>query len=68
MRKLRGGSRRTAQSPKGTHVIRYGVCIGYWPCLQAPFIQISFGTRTYEAWYGLPSYQPKGGVEWQSQS
>lgn len=68
MRKLRVGVRRTTQSPEGTHVIRYGVCFGYWPCLRAPFIQLSFGTRTIEVWHGLPSYQSKGGVKWQSQS
>jgi hypothetical protein len=46
-------------SPDGgpLKVRAFGVRIGYWPCLQAPFIEIALGTKRYELWYGLPSYR-----------
>lgn len=43
------GVRRTA--------IGFGVKVGYWPCLRAPYIEIAFGTKRYGWWYGLPTYK-----------
>lgn len=56
MMRLRWMLRRTtARSPKGVYVSRFGLSVGYWPCLRAPFVQLSLGSRHFELWYGLPS-------------
>lgn len=34
----------------------YGARVGYWPCLRAPFIEVSIGKHRFAVWYGLPSY------------
>jgi hypothetical protein len=40
--------------------IGYGPKIGYWPCLQAPFVQFSIHHWVFEIWFGLPSYKAGG--------
>jgi hypothetical protein len=55
-RKFRWDYRLSAADENGRHVIMYGIRVGYWPCLDAPFLQISFGKHIFEFWYGLPSY------------
>lgn len=42
-----------------TLVPSLGVRCGYWPCLRGPFIQLAFGTRYLEFWYGLESHKNK---------
>lgn len=56
--RLRKAHRRTATKP-GTdrHVLGFGARLGYWPCLRAPFVQVSIGSHIFEAWFGLPSYK-----------
>lgn len=41
-------------------VCAYGLRIGYWPCLKAPFIEIALHHRRYQLWHGLPSYKAEG--------
>ena len=41
----------------GRHVRSYGARIGYWPCLQAPFVTLDLGTWRLDVWHGLPSYK-----------
>jgi len=41
----------------GKQVLRIGLCAGYWPCLLAPFIQISLGKKIVDIWFGLPGYK-----------
>jgi hypothetical protein len=56
--KIRYSIRNTlARKDNGRSVFRVGVCFGYWPCLKAPFIQISVGKKTIDVWLGLPSYR-----------
>lgn len=61
MRRLRFAVRSATskQAPDGTTltVQAYGLRVGYWPCLQAPFIELAFHKKRYEVWYGLRSYQ-----------
>ena len=58
--RLRAALRNTARSEDGRSVIRLGVCVGYWPCLRAPFLQVGLGRVTLDIWFGMPSY--KGGA------
>lgn len=37
--------------------VAFGVRLGYWPCLQAPFLQVNFWTWRAEVWYGYESYK-----------
>lgn len=59
-RKLRFDARDGVQKilpDRGLQKARgFGIKIGYWPCLYAPFIEIAFNTKRYAIWYGLPSY------------
>ena len=49
--------RRTAQRPAdGRHSLKLGLAAGYWPCLRAPYLQISLGTRIIDIWYGDRSH------------
>lgn len=34
-----------------------GVRAGYWPCLKAPFFQVTLIFWQIDLWFGLPSYQ-----------
>lgn len=55
-RRLRFMARRTKQQPiTDRHVIAFGVRVGYWPCLRAPFISLSVGTWQFDLWHGLRS-------------
>jgi cytochrome c biogenesis protein CcdA len=56
MRRLRFGHRLTVTNGRGAHVLMLRFGIGWWPCLRAPFIQITFGIHQLETWYGPPSY------------
>lgn len=40
-------------------VLRFGLSVGWWPCLKAPFIQVGIGTNVIDIWFGLPSYRHK---------
>lgn len=56
MRRLRCTIRETHRN--GNLVTKaFGLAIGYWPCLRAPYIQITVWTRRIEFWYGHPSYK-----------
>lgn len=44
-------------SDNNKQVFRVGICVGYWPCLLAPFLQISVGKKTIDIWFGMPSYR-----------
>jgi hypothetical protein len=57
--KFRWAHRLSKTSPDGRHVIWYGPRVGYWPCLEAPVLQISLGKHIFEFWYGLPSYKER---------
>lgn len=37
----------------------FGFRFGYWPCLQAPFFEVSFSVWRWQIWYGLESYKNK---------
>lgn len=54
--------RSTKTNKQGDRVFTIGGRFGYWPCLQAPFIQLALGFWTFELWYGLPSYKRHGDV------
>lgn len=57
MKRLHWAKRQSTRSPGGAAVCNLGLCIGYWPCLEAPFARVSLGHYHYELWYGLPSYR-----------
>jgi hypothetical protein len=39
------------------YAIGYGLKVGYWPCLRAPYIEVAFHRWRLDLWYGLPSYR-----------
>lgn len=47
---------RNRQSPEGRTALGFGIRIGYWPCLKAPYVQIAFALWRLDLWHGLPSY------------
>jgi hypothetical protein len=49
--------RRTNKSPAGASVLMLGMRIGYWPCLKAPFVQLTFWCWLFDIWYGEKSYK-----------
>ncbi len=55
--KFRTAHRLTRVSPDGEHVHLFRIGVGYWPCLNAPFMQFAFGIHMFDLWYGLPSYK-----------
>lgn len=55
-RKFRFEIRNSKQGAPGFS-LGYGVRVGYWPCLKAPYIQVAWHRWRLELWYGLPSYQ-----------
>ena len=55
-RKLRATIRNSTLG-NAEYAIGYGLKLGYWRCLQAPFVQIDFHRWLIEVWYGLPSYK-----------
>ena len=61
-RKVRLLCRKTATKADGKPVIKIGMCFGYWPCLKAPYVQISIGTQVIDLWYGMPSYKKQPNV------
>ncbi len=42
---------------KDLEYVSFGVRLGYWPCLKAPYLQIVFAGWRCDFWYGLPSYR-----------
>lgn len=54
-RKFRWVCRPLSRSPDNRPMFALGARIGYWPCLFAPFIQVTFWRWHFEAWHGLPS-------------
>jgi hypothetical protein len=54
--KLRVMIRNSIRGDAG-YAVGYGLKFGYWPCLRAPFVQVSFNRWVFEIWYGLPSYK-----------
>lgn len=36
-----------------TLVVRaYGVRVGHWPCLEAVFVELAWGTKRFQLWHG----------------
>ena len=54
-RRWRYQIRHTARNDEGKSVIGFGLRVGYWPCLRAPFLQISMGVYNLDIWWGGPS-------------
>lgn len=50
----------TAQPMTGRSVISFGARIGYWPCLKAPFVSVTFWKWNFDVWHGLPSRKLEG--------
>lgn len=48
--------RRSKQSPQNRHAQSFGVRVGYWPCLKAPFVSLDIASHRWDIWHGLPSY------------
>lgn len=53
----RGQVRRLKRSADGRQSLGVGVRVGYWPCLNAPYVHLTLGPWRVEGWIGLPSYQ-----------
>ena len=56
-RKFRWMIRDSLKRKDGKSSLRFGIIIGYWPCLHAPYIQFGLGTKLFDLWFGLPSYR-----------
>lgn len=55
--RLRWIHRRTPTKPRtDQHSLGFGLKVGYWPCLRAPFVAIYAGSHIFEVWYGHASY------------
>jgi len=52
---LRWMARRNKRSADAESAIGFGFRIGYWPCLRAPYVQVSFLFWHAELWHGYPS-------------
>lgn len=37
--------------------LAWGVRFGYWPCLSAPFLDVSWGKWRVRVWHGACSYK-----------
>ena len=57
--RIRAATRTGKCSAEGRYTLAYGLRLGYWPCLKAPYIQVAFHRWRFELWFGLPSYLPK---------
>lgn len=60
MRAFHLARRLSRKSPEGRHAWSFGLRVGYWPCLLAPYVAVDFGKHRLEAWYGLPSVREGG--------
>lgn len=56
-RRFRHMIRHNRKSPEGKPALSFGVRVGYWPCLKAPFISLACGPISLDFWHGLPSYR-----------
>ena len=54
-RMFRVWARSNPRRADGAPVIALGLRIGYWPCLKAPFVQVSFLAWRVEIWHGYES-------------
>jgi hypothetical protein len=54
-RKFRVEVRNNRESPEGQVHICFGIRVGYWPCLLAPYVQLAFWKWRLDIWHGLPS-------------
>jgi hypothetical protein len=50
---------RPSKHGEAGSALNYGLRVGYWPCLRAPFIQIAFHKWLVELWFGYPSYKQR---------
>lgn len=55
MRNFHWQIRNFKTAPDGRPMVAFGFRFGYWPCLNAPFVQLALGSWRCEAWYGLPA-------------
>jgi len=55
MKRLRFMVRPHRRSPEGKPVVSFGLRVGYWPCLEAPFLSLEIGAVSLDLWFGLPS-------------
>ena len=42
----------TQTSPDGRHALHLGIRFGYWPCLNAVFVQVAFWCWVFTVWHG----------------
>lgn len=56
-RRLRLQSRQLKRRPDGARAFGFGVRIGYWPCLLAPYLQLTVLFWQIDLWHGTPSYK-----------
>jgi hypothetical protein len=47
--------RRNKTNIDGETVISFGLRVGYWPCLKAPFLRFFWWKINGEVWYGQAS-------------
>ena len=47
---IRVEKREGKKSLEGKTVLGYGIRLGYWPCMKAPFIEASLGKNRYAVW------------------
>ncbi len=52
----RATARRQQRREDGRHVWSFGLKVGYWPCLRAPFVRLDVGPTIVEFWVGWRSY------------
>lgn len=50
-----GQIRRFSCAPDGRQMMALGVRVGWWPCLNAVFLQVAFLYWRAEVWFGQPT-------------
>lgn len=62
-RRLHLTYRKFRASPEGTPGFAIGVRVGYWPCMKAPFLQLSVGFGRVEIFHGQDGYKGKSDAD-----
>lgn len=45
-------AKRNKTSPSGSVAVGFGVRVGFWPCLKAPFLQVEVFRWHVSVWHG----------------
>lgn len=64
IKRLRVQIYESQTSKDGRHSLGFGGRLGYWPCLNAPYVHFAFAKWRFDFWYGLPGYRNPPRIKW----